>query len=172
MRSDLVPLPKVFPVNFGLGPNFNIETGNLNEIRETDAPYVSHLNYGDYYIYEYIEDANGNNIIGTEGYSIPSGWRAWDNDTNREWHTGDAGEPEYFYMRVTVTEEHYITPLTIDCANTMVGKIDVTKINLTGGPLSDLSFEIRDDSNTVIATGYIPTDAELNESFAKLPKMD
>ena len=160
LRSDLVPLPKVFPVNFGLGPNFNIETGNLNEIRETDAPYVSHLNYGDYYIYEYIEDANGNNIIGAEGYSIPSGWRAWDNDTNREWHTGDAGEPEYFYIRVTVTEDHYITPLTIDCANTMVGKIDVTKINLTGGPLSDLSFEIRDDSNTVIATGYIPTNAE------------
>ena len=152
VRSPLVPSPSVFPVNFGFGPNFNIENGNLNEIRDTDAEFVAHLNYGDYYIYEYIEDANGNNIIGTNGYETPEGWTAYDGNND--------GVPEYFYIRVTVGEEHMIVPLTVDCANSVVGKIDVTKVSLTGGPLSDLSFEVRNSSGEVIATGYIPADAE------------
>ncbi len=151
VRSPLVPYPKVFPVNFGFGPNFNIDTGNLNEISETNAEFVSHLNYGDYYIYEYIEDANGNNIIGTNGYETPEDWTAYDGNND--------GVPEYFYIRVTVGEEHMIVPLTVNCANSVVGKIDVTKVSLTGGPLSDLSFEVRNSNGEVIATGYIPADA-------------
>ena len=152
VRSPLVPAPKVFPVNFGLGANFNPVTGNLNEISETDAEFVSHLNYGDYYIYEYIEDSNGNNIIGSNGYETPDGWTAYDGNND--------GVPEYFYIRVTVTEDHLIVPLTVNCANSILGKIDVTKVNLTGGPLTDLSFDIRNSNGDVIATGYIPADAE------------
>jgi hypothetical protein len=152
VRSPLVPAPKVFPVNFGLGANFNPVTGNLNEISETDAEFVSHLNYGNYYIYEYIEDSNGNNIIGTNGYETPDGWTAYDGNND--------GVPEYFYIRVTVTEDHLIVPLTVNCANSILGKIDVTKVNLTGGPLTDLSFDIRNSNGDVIANGYIPADAE------------
>ena len=151
LRSEYVTAPIVYPRNFGLGPNFNIENGNLNEIRETDAEFVAHLNYGDYYIYEYIEDANGNNIIGTNGYETPEGWTAYDGNND--------GVPEYFYIRVTVGEEHMVNPLTVNCANSVLGKIDVTKVSLTGGPLSDLSFEVRNSSGEVIATGYIPADA-------------
>ena len=43
--------------------------------------FVGHLNYGEYYIYEYIRDTNGNNIAGQ--YRIPDGWSAWDSSCMR-----------------------------------------------------------------------------------------
>lgn len=115
IRSRFVPNPSVFDYNLGFPANFNRETLNLNEDVHRNEPYVAHLNYGTYYVYEYIEDSNGRNLLGN--YCIPNGWKAWDNDTNREWHEGDAGTPEYFYIQVELTDANHITPATVTVTN-------------------------------------------------------
>ena len=139
--GDKLPVPAWVP------STFNPTTLDLNRRTATNAAVVGYLPYDatngtTYYIYEYIEDSNGNNIIGTNGYETPEGWTLSSDGT-------------YFYQRVVVNGNHRTTPLTVECANNIQGKIDLSKVSLTGGPLSDLGFEIR-NGNTVIATGNIP----------------
>lgn len=102
-REGIDPVPVYF------GPNFNPETGNLNEIQYNDADTVINLSYGDYYIYEYCDDITK--------YDIPDGWKAYDEDTQSDWEPGDAGTPEYFYKRVTISNLNHITPLMVEVAN-------------------------------------------------------
>ena len=142
--GDKLPVPAWVP------STFNPTTLDLNRRTATNAAVVGYLPYDatngtTYYIYEYIEDSNGNNIIGTNGYETPEGWTLSSDGT-------------YFYQRVVVNGNHRTTPLTVECANNIQGKIDLSKVSLTGGLLSDLGFEIR-NGNTVIATGSIPTGA-------------
>ena len=142
--GDKLPVPAWVP------STFNPTTLDLNRRTATNAAVVGYLPYDavngtTYYIYEYIEDSNGNNIIGTNGYETPEGWTLSSDGT-------------YFYQRVVVNGNHRTTPLTVECANNIQGKIDLSKVSLTGGPLSDLGFEIR-NGNTVIATGSISAGA-------------
>ena len=66
----------------------------------------------------------------------------------------------YFYRDIEITEDYNGHVYNIELTNQVLGKIDVSKVNLTGGPLSDLSFEIFDrDTGASVATGYIPADA-------------
>ena len=116
-----------------------------------NEPYVGHLNYGNYYIYEYIRDAEGNNIAGQ--YRIPEGWSAWDSDNHREWHIGDAGEPEYFYRLVSVTSANHTTPLQVQITNRQYRfEIEAWKVDeSTGSVLSSytgtIEFELYIDLN-------------------------
>ena len=103
---------------------------------------LSSLNYGMYQIREYLPDTNS--------FAVPEGWQGADTD-------GD-GDYEYFYQDVTVNSNHQSTPLSVEIANVVLGRIDVAKVSLTGGPLSDLSFEIR-RNGTAVATGYISDNA-------------
>lgn len=149
------------------GQNFNRATLNLNEISETNADVVRSLNYGDYYIYEYIEDSRGNNIIGSGGYVCPDGWTAYDEDAHRDWHPGDPGEPDYFYTRVTLDENHHTVTLNVECTNRQYSfAVDVNKVDeSTGSVLTAYSgtFEcelwIDVNENGIIDTGdeYVGT---------------
>lgn len=116
---------------------------HYQEHQLTNEAIVQHLNYTTYQIREYITDI--------ETYRVPDGWQGMDADSD--------GVYEYFYTNVTLDENYHTTAMVVDCGNRLNGLIDVSKVSLTGGPLADLSFEIRNSSNAVVATGYIPADA-------------
>ena len=116
---------------------------HYQEHQLTNEAIVQHLNYTTYQIREYITEI--------ETYRVPDGWQGMDADSD--------GVYEYFYTNVTLDENYHTTAMVVDCGNRLNGLIDVTKVSLTGGPLADLSFEIRNSSNAVVATGYIPADA-------------
>jgi len=116
---------------------------HYQEHQLTNEAIVQHLNYTTYQIREYITDI--------ETYRVPDGWQGMDADSD--------GVYEYFYTNVTLDENYHTTAMVVDCGNRLNGLIDISKVSLTGGPLTDLSFEIRNSSNAVVATGYIPADA-------------
>lgn len=120
------------------------------------ADMVYNLNYGDYYIYEFIEDSQGNSII--SNYRIPDGWLAWDEDTNRQWHEGDAGEPEYFYKLVTVDSNSHMAPSQFSITNreyaihVEVAKVDAeTNAAILTGATYELYYDV--NGNDVIDAG-------------------
>ena len=131
-----------------LPPTVDLTTGALNAVSRTNAEYISGLPYGNYYIYEYIRDASGNSLCDT--YEIPAGWEAIDANND--------GTTDYFRKTVSVTDSSRTAPVEVECVNRICG-IDVSKVSLTGGPLTDLVYEVIDSSNTVVATGYIPRGA-------------
>ena len=111
----------------------------------TDAAFVYNLNYGDYYIYEFIEDEDGNNLIG--GYRVPDGWEAVDSNSD--------GTTDYFRKLVTVDSSSHASPVQVSVANREnVLHVEVCKIDeSTGSILSDydgnslLAFNLYFDSN-------------------------
>ena len=118
----------------------------------TNAEYVDQLIYGNYWVYEWIGyyDTNGRWINEANAYKTPDGWTRYTDPTYGT----------YFARRVEINSAYSDEPMQVQCANEINGRIDVNKVNITGGPLSDLSFEIRNSRNVVIANGVIPAGAE------------
>lgn len=116
--------------NGGLGYNSHY-AGSANEI--------ANLPLGDYQVREYYDPS-------ISVFKTPDGWSGPVTDS-----TGT-----YFYKNVSIGDLYDGIAYNETVVNEVLGRIDVTKVNLTGGPLTDLSFEILNSSNAVVATGYIP----------------
>ena len=114
--------------NGGLGYNSHY-AGSANEI--------ANLPLGDYQVREYYDPT----II---PFDTPDGWSGPVTDS-----TGT-----YFYKNISIDDLYDGIPYNVTAVNEVLGRIDLNKVSLTGGPLADLSFEIR-DGNTVVATGSI-----------------
>ena len=164
--------------------NFNRQTLNMNEVSANNADVVGSLNYGDYYIYEYIEDSNGANIIGSHGYRTPDGWDAIDAD-------GD-GVTDYFRKFVTLSESNHTNALNVEIANRQY-RINITtnkvdqwtgQILTNYGGSYEATFELYadlnengsiDSSDTLIATlsdtdrdGVVVFDYQLDALFPNI----
>ena len=124
----------------------DIMTSSVDVIQHwTNQDAVSSLNFGMYQLREYITNI--------DSYRVPDGWTGMDAN-------GD-GSYEYFYKNITVNANYRSTPLVTECTNRLNGTIDVAKINITGGPNTDLQFEIfNTDTGDLVATGYIPANTE------------
>ena len=119
---------------------------------------ITHLPYGDYYIYEYID---GNHDI--RNYRIPDGWQAWDEVHNREWHQGDSGSPSYFYTRVTIDANFHSSPKVVSIVNrTWSLELDVTKTDaVTGETVSGYTGMFKFDLYADLNNDGVPQDNEL-----------
>lgn len=136
--NDLIPALEAYyhegGSNGGLGYNSHYAGA---------ASSVAGLPLGDYQIREYYDPT-------VAPFDVPDGWSGPAQDSDGRY---------YFYRDIRIDSAYTETVYHVTVVNEVLGRIDLTKVNLTGGPLSDLSFEILDDSNTVIATGLIPSDA-------------
>lgn len=107
---------------------------------QINANMVYNLNYGDYYIYEFVEDSNGNSRI--TNYRTPEGWEAVDSN-------GD-GITDYFRKLVTVDSSSHMAPAQVLIANREHSiHVEVAKVDeQTGDPiLTGASFELYYDTN-------------------------
>ncbi len=103
------------------------------------ADNIMNLPLGSYQIREYYDPS-------INLFKTPEGWSGPITDS-----TGT-----YFYRNIDIGNDYNGQAYAVTVTNETQGRIDITKVNLTGGPLSDLGFEIR-NGNTVIATGSIAT---------------
>ena len=139
---------QVYSVDWDYWKSFEQQTnGSWDRVRRhiTGQSAMGNLPYGDYYVYEFIEDTNGNSIIAD--YLTPDGWEAYDAD-------GD-GITDYFRKLVHIDTDSHITPLQIPISNRQhrlnitVEKIDESTGSIlagyTGG--SDATFAIYQDVN-------------------------
>lgn len=131
--------------------------GSWERVRRhiTGQTAMCNLTYGDYYIYEFIEDSLGNSIV--SDYQTPDGWEAYDAD-------GD-GVTDYFRKLVHVDESAHVTPVQVPISNRQRRlNITVEKIDESTGTLltgytgdSDATFALYQDVNLndVIDSGDI-----------------
>ena len=125
--------------------NFNRQTLNMNEVSATNADSIQSLNYGSYYIYEYIEDSNGNSIC--DNYRVPENWEAYDAN-------GD-GTTDAFRKLVVIDDSTHTTVLNVEIANRQYAiNVTVNKVDEeTGAVMSnytgshDATFALYYDAN-------------------------
>ena len=121
--------------------------GSWNRVRRhiTGQSAMGNLPYGDYYVYEFIEDSEGNSII--SDYQTPENWEAYDAD-------GD-GVTDYFRKLVHIGEDSHYTPAQISISNRQYRlNITVEKIDESTGLVlsgysggTDISFALYQDVN-------------------------
>lgn len=112
----------------------------------TDSGFVYNLSYGDYYIYEFIEDASGESLIGN--YRVPDGWEVYDSDFD--------GVYDCFRKLVTIDSSNRNEPLHVHISNREYAlSIEVTKVDerypdiaLSGySGSTDAAFDLYYDAN-------------------------
>lgn len=121
--------------------------GSWERVRRhiTDQSAMGNLSYGDYYVYEFIEDASGTSVI--TDYQTPEGWEAYDAD-------GD-GVTDYFRKLVHVDAAAHVTPVCVDISNRQYRlNITVEKIDESTGSVltgytgdADVTFALYQDVN-------------------------
>ena len=120
--------------NGGLGYNSHY-AGSANEI--------ANLPLGDYQVREYYDPS-------ISVFKTPDGWSGPVTDS-----TGT-----YFYKNITIDDLYDGIAYNVTAVNETLGRIDLTKINVTGGPITDFTFSITNvTSGENVAYGYIPANA-------------
>ena len=107
------------------------------------ADTIDCLPLGAYQVREYYDPS-------INQFDTPEGWNGPVTDS-----TGT-----YFYRDINIGNEFNGASFNVTVVNEAIGRIDVSKVNHTGGPLNDLLFEVYNTaSNTLVASGTIPNDA-------------
>ena len=108
------------------------------------ASSVAGLPLGDYQIREYYDPT-------VAPFDVPDGWSGPVQDSDGRY---------YFYRDIHIDSAYTETVYHVTVVNEAIGRIDVSKVNHTGGPLNDLLFEVYNtSSNTLVAAGTIPNEA-------------
>ena len=106
------------------------------------ADTINSLPLGAYQVREYYDPS-------INQFDTPEGWNGPVTDS-----TGT-----YFYRDINIGDEFDGVAFNVTVVNEAIGRIDVSKVNHTGGPLNDLLFEVYDASNALVASGTIPNNA-------------